>query len=140
MATITGNHRSVLDDKSLTHQKSVTPIIWQSRDKTAPSSDAPGKRKTTTHLSWSEVVQSRPGGALKVPTLFVQLFALTKWTVEIRNIFGDRRTKGTNGYDKKLNMSKISCANGVGALKRPSTRWSWSEVVPSPVKARWCCS
>jgi hypothetical protein len=37
-----------------------------------------------------------------------------KW---VQNIFGDRRTICTGGYDKKLNMYKKSCANYVGALK-----------------------
>jgi hypothetical protein len=62
MDTTIGDHRSVLDDKSL---EIVTPIIKRSRGRNVQLWKARGKRKNNTHLSWSEVVQSRLGDALK---------------------------------------------------------------------------
>jgi hypothetical protein len=61
MDTITGDHRSVLDDNlSDPIKKIATPFNVKSRGNVARST-APAKRKTTAHLSWSEVlvVQSR---------------------------------------------------------------------------------
>ncbi len=52
------------------------------------------------------------------------------------NCFGDRRTIYTGGCDEKLNMSKKSCANYVGALTLPCPTEMWINLRARPLRGR----
>jgi hypothetical protein len=70
MDTIIGDHRSVLVDKL--NQKLVTPPNTESRSSAARVIPAHKKQRTTAHLSWSDVVKSRP---IKGPKASLQLLS-----------------------------------------------------------------
>jgi hypothetical protein len=70
MDTIIGDHRSVLVDKL--NQNPVTPLNTESRSSAARVIPAHKKLRTTAHLSWSDVVKSRP---IKGPKASLQLLS-----------------------------------------------------------------
>jgi hypothetical protein len=69
MATIIGDHRSVLDVKSKANVASEKRHIKTDKSVTARGKGAPKKSKPVVHQSWADVAKSKPRGVLKTPLL-----------------------------------------------------------------------
>jgi hypothetical protein len=69
MATINGDHRSVLDVKSKANVASEKRHIKTDKSVTARGKGAPKKSEPVVHQSWADVARSKPRGVLKTPLL-----------------------------------------------------------------------